>query len=236
MVRRIPAEGLAFIKQWEGLRLKAYQDEAGVWTIGYGHTSRAGGPIVTKGMTITEAEANEILLNDLAKFERRVSSLVKVPLNDFQYAALVAFDLNIGALDQSTLLKKLNARDYDAVPAELAKWVYTTDPRTKKKVKSRGLVNRRAAEAGLWVKGDFVSSSFVEAVPAKTAVQEALTKENIGWFFGLGIPFGSFFTATGPMGYALATISVLAFLGVGYVLFRRWQDSKATTKAVTAAD
>nr|DAP56830.1 MAG TPA: Lysozyme [Caudoviricetes sp.]DAU40445.1 MAG TPA: Lysozyme [Caudoviricetes sp.] len=232
MVRRISAEGLAFIKQWEGLRLKAYQDEAGVWTIGYGHTSRAGAPEVTKGMTITEAQANQILLKDLAKFEARVSSLVKVPLNDFQYATLVAFDLNIGSLHESTLLRKLNAGNYAAVPSELAKWVYTTVPGTKKKIKSKGLINRRAAEAGLWVKTDFVSSSSVNAVPAKTAVQELVTKENIGWLAGLGLPFGSIFTASGPMGYAIAAISVLAFIGLGIFLFKRWQDAKATTKPI----
>ncbi|MDT6941951.1 lysozyme [Brucella pseudogrignonensis] len=157
MARRINAAGLSLIQQWEGLKLTAYKDVAGIWTIGYGHTSAAGSPTVTPGMTITKAEASRILQNDLAKFEARVERLVKVPLTDNQFAVLSSFDYNTGALHKSTLLKKLNKGDYDAVPGELAKWVNAGG----KKV--QGLVNRRAAEAGLWAKGAFVSSNTVTA-------------------------------------------------------------------------
>lgn len=90
-------------------------------TIGYGHTSAAGAPTVTPTMVITEAKAEEILLSDLAMFEERVSRLAKVPLTDNQFAVLVSFDFNTGGLGKSTLLKKLNKGDYDAVPAELMK-------------------------------------------------------------------------------------------------------------------
>ncbi|MGF6178888.1 lysozyme [Ensifer sp. 4252] len=123
MNRRINAAGLALIKQWEGLKTKAYRDVADVLTIGYGHTKRSRCPVVTPNMVITEAEAETILRADLAKFEERVSRLVKVPLTDNQYAVLVSFDFNTGRLGKSTLLKKLNAGDYDAVPIELMKWV-----------------------------------------------------------------------------------------------------------------
>ena len=157
MARRINAAGLSLIQQWEGLKLTAYKDVAGIWTIGYGHTSAAGSPTVTPGMTITKAEASRILQNDLAKFEARVEKLVKVPLTDNQFAVLSSFDYNTGALHKSTLLKKLNKGDYNAVPGELAKWVNAGG----KKV--QGLVNRRAAEAGLWAKGAFVSSNTVTA-------------------------------------------------------------------------
>ncbi|WP_244519814.1 MULTISPECIES: lysozyme [unclassified Ensifer] len=75
--RRINAAGLALVKQWEGLKTKAYQDVGGIWTIGYGHTSAAGAPTVTPTIVITEAKAEEILLADLAMFEERVSGLVK---------------------------------------------------------------------------------------------------------------------------------------------------------------
>lgn len=160
MARRINAAGLAHIMQWEGERLTAYQDVAGIWTIGYGHTTAAGAPSVKFGMRITDAEAEEILKRDLAKFEERVSRLVKVPITDNQFAVLVSFDFNTGALHKSTLLKKLNNRDYEAVPVELMKWVNAGG----KKVP--GLVNRRAAEAGLWAKGEFVSSNTVEATKA----------------------------------------------------------------------
>ncbi|WP_312619016.1 lysozyme [Agrobacterium pusense] len=164
MARRINAAGLSHIMQWEGKRLVAYQDVAGIWTIGYGHTTAAGIPRVREGMRISDKEAEDILKADLRKFEDRVNSLVKVPLTDNQFAVLVSFDFNTGALHKSTLLKKLNAGDYDAVPAELMKWVNAGGKRVQ------GLVNRRAAEAGLWAKGEFVSSNTVEAkkaVPVK---------------------------------------------------------------------
>lgn len=159
MERRINAAGLALVKQWEGLELVSYRDVAGIWTIGYGHTSAAGIPFVKPAMRINDKEAEDILRSDLRKFEERVNRLVKVPLNDNQYAVLVSFDFNTGKLHSSTLLKKLNAGDYDAVPIELMKWVNAGG----KKVK--GLVNRRAAEAGLWAKGEFVASN---TVPAST--------------------------------------------------------------------
>ena len=164
MSRKINAEGVRLIKQWEGLKLNAYRDVAGVLTIGHGHTSAAGIPKVREGMRISDKEAEDILKADLRKFEDRVSRLVKVPLTDNQFAVLVSFDFNTGALHKSTLLKKLNAGDYDAVPAELMKWVNAGGKRVQ------GLVNRRAAEAGLWAKGEFVSSNTVEAkkaVPVK---------------------------------------------------------------------
>ncbi len=163
MTRRINAAGLSLVKQWEGLKTTAYRDVAGVLTIGYGHTSAAGSPKVTPGMAIGDKEAERILKADLAKFEARVERLVKVSLTDNQFSALVSFDFNTGALDKSTLLKKLNKGDYAAVPVELMKWVNAGG----KKV--QGLVNRRAAEAGLWAKGDFVSSNYV---PASTAADK----------------------------------------------------------------
>lgn len=167
MTRHISPEGLALIKQWEGCRLTAYKDVAGVLTIGYGST----GPHVRPGMTITQEEADNLLIADLARFERAVEKQVKVPLTDGQFAALVSFAFNVGegALAKSTLLKKLNAGNYGAVPGELAKWVNAGGR------KLQGLVNRRAAEAGLWAKGSFVSSNTVEAKPAKPPI---LTVDN----------------------------------------------------------
>ena len=72
MTRRINAAGLSHIQKWEGKRLTAYQDVAGIWTIGYGHTSAAGASKVVVGMKISEQEAVRILRADLAKFEKRV--------------------------------------------------------------------------------------------------------------------------------------------------------------------
>ena len=68
MTRRINAAGLKLVQQWEGLKLTAYKDVAGIWTIGYGHTSAAGAPLVKPGMTVTKLAASHILQADLAKF------------------------------------------------------------------------------------------------------------------------------------------------------------------------
>ncbi|WP_144756291.1 lysozyme, partial [Bartonella saheliensis] len=155
-MRKISKEGLELIKQWEGLRLNAYKDTIGVWTIGYGHTSAAGKPFVHKGMTITEKQAEELLCKDLRQFENTVAKAVTVSLNSWQFAALVSFCYNVGtiAFCNSTLLKKLNQGEYEAVPAELQKWTKAGGKRLQ------GLVHRRVAEAGLWAKGAYVSSNY----------------------------------------------------------------------------
>lgn len=209
--RRINAAGLALVKQWEGLKTKAYQDVADVWTIGYGHTSAAGAPVVKPSMVITEARAEEILRADLTTFEERVSRLVKVPLTDNQFAVLVSFDFNTGKLDKSTLLKKLNAGDHDAVPLELMKWVNAGGRRVK------GLVNRRSAEAGLWAKGEFVSTN---TQPAAPKAPEVVTKENVSWAAGILSTIAFAFTGNGPLQWALAGILVVAF-AIGAFLFLR---------------
>lgn len=140
------AAGINLIKEFEGVRLKAYRCPADVWTIGVGHTSAAGPPVVKAGMEITNAQAMKILANDLVKFEDGVDSAVKVPLKQNQFDALVSFAFNVGlgALAKSTLLRKLNAGQYDAVPAELMKWTKAGGKELP------GLVRRRRAEAALW--------------------------------------------------------------------------------------
>jgi lysozyme len=156
-------EGVALIKKWEGLRTKAYKDGGGVLTIGYGHTSAAGGLKVTPNLVISAQQAEDLLKEDLGKFEARVSSLVKVPLNQNQFDTLVSFDFNTGALHSSTLLKKLNAGNYSAVPSELGKWVHDNG-----KVVT-GLVNRRSDEARLWNKATGKPAQPVSTPSAPTA-------------------------------------------------------------------
>ncbi len=150
MTRRIDAESLACIKRWEGLRLTAYRDVGGKWTIGYGHVNGA-----REGMRITEREAEDWLRRDLAQAELAVNDAVQVPLSDPQFGALVSFVFNVGvgAFRRSTLLRKLNAGDYDAVPAELLRWTKAGGKLVP------GLVNRRNAEIGLWSKGSRVASA-----------------------------------------------------------------------------
>lgn len=215
-MRNINAEGEALLKQWEGFVAFAYDDfdppskrrmikpgdkVHGTLTIGYGHT----GPDVKPGARITPAEGMALLRKDLDRFEARVDREVKVPLTDNQFAALVSFAFNVGeqAFAESTLLRKLNAGDYDAVPGELMKW-------TKSKGKKmRGLVNRRAAEAGLWAKGSYVQSS---GSLAKKDTKPLLTPEVIG--VGTGVLTGGgaqLFSGNGPFQYALALIAVIGF-------------------------
>lgn len=117
-------------------------------TIGYGHTDAAGPPkyAATKSLVLSEAEATEILRNDLQKYADAVSKAVTVPLNDNQFDALVSWCYNVGpgAVAKSTLVRKLNAGDYAAVPSELAKWNKAGGKVLK------GLTRRRAAEAALF--------------------------------------------------------------------------------------
>jgi lysozyme len=213
MTRRISSEGLALIKQWEGCRLTAYKDAVGVWTIGYGST----GPHVRPGMVISQIDAEALLISDLRRFERAVERLVRVTLTDGQFAALVSFAFNVGegkgGFETSTLLKRLNAGDYASVPSELQKWVKGTDPRTGKKITLPGLVNRRAAEAGLWAKGSFVASNTVGAKPAKPPV---LTIDNA---VKVGTPLSAVLQnfTSGP---AQIVLAVAFALGALFLLWR----------------
>lgn len=160
MARQITQDGLDLVKGCEGLRKQAYRCPAGVWTIGYGHTHS-----VKRDMTITEEQAEEYLQQDLVEAGEQIERLVRVPLTDHQFSALASFVFNAGAgnLESSTLLRRLNTGDYDAVPSELAKWVKATNPKTGKKVTLPGLVKRRAMEGELWLRTDsddpFLNSS-----------------------------------------------------------------------------
>lgn len=132
----------ALIKEFEGLRLNAYRCPAGVFTIGYGHTSR-----VKEGMSITEEEANALLDQDISIAAEQVKSAVKVELNTNQLDALIdfVFNLGIGNLRSSTLLKKLNAEDYSGAAEEFGKWIYSG------KTILPGLVRRREIEKQLFL-------------------------------------------------------------------------------------
>lgn len=141
-IKQIGKPGLDLIKSFEGLKLRAYLCPAKVWTIGFGST----GPHVTPGKVITEAQADELLKDDLDRFEKAVTRLVTVPLTQNQYDALVSFAFNVGisALERSTLLKRVNAKLFDQAAAEFSKW-----NRGGGKILA-GLTRRRAAEAALF--------------------------------------------------------------------------------------
>lgn len=140
--------GINLIKGFEGKRLTAYDDGVGVWTIGYGTIKYPNGVRVKKGDTCTDAQAESYLKNDLVKFESAINRLVKVPLNQNQFDALSSFTYNLGEtnLSKSTLLKKLNAKDYAGAADQFLVW-----NRAGGKVLT-GLVRRREAERNLFLK------------------------------------------------------------------------------------
>ncbi|WP_421912720.1 lysozyme [Mesorhizobium sp.] len=138
--------GRAAIARREGNKLTAYLDSVGVLTIGVGHTSAAGAPKVTKGMKITAAQSDEILSRDLADVEASISSLVRVPLNQNEFDALVSLVFNIGApaFKKSTVLKKLNAGNRVGAADAMLMWNKGTVD--GKKVILNGLTSRRQDE------------------------------------------------------------------------------------------
>ncbi|AXE28664.1 muraminidase [Chromobacterium phragmitis] len=134
--------GVNLIKRFEGLRLQAYQDAVGVWTIGYGHT----GPEVHAGLCVSDEQAEQLLRQDLSRFEQGVASLVKVALNQNQFDALISFSYNLGLgnLQSSTLLRLLNQGDYQGAAGQFPLWDKAggkTEP---------GLQKRRQAEQALF--------------------------------------------------------------------------------------
>lgn len=138
---RASAKGIELIKRWEGCRTNAYLCPAKVWTIGYGHTKG-----VSRGMMISHQDAEDLLIEDLKEYEKAVRELVKVPLNQGQFDALVSFSFNVGvgALASSTLLKKLNQGQYREAVAELHRWTKAGNTVLP------GLVERRNDEHALF--------------------------------------------------------------------------------------
>jgi len=138
---KIGQNGLNLIKASEGFRAQAYLDTGKVPTIGYGTTHD-----VHLGQVITESQGEEFLKRDVSDAEHTIDTLVKVPLTQNQFDALVCFVYNIGEgqFKSSTLLRVLNAGHYDQVPAQLARWNKDNGRVLK------GLVIRRANEAKLF--------------------------------------------------------------------------------------
>lgn len=135
-------EGLKLTEQFEGLRLKAYQDSVGKWTIGYGHTNGVHG-----GMVITQEQAEQFLKDDVKTACSEVSKQVRVPLTQGQFDALVDFVFNLGGtrFAMSTLLTYLNNKQYEAAMYELHKWNLVGGKVNEWQVK------RRQAEADMWL-------------------------------------------------------------------------------------
>jgi len=167
-MRHITQQGVELIKKFEGFVPHLYICAAGYPTIGYGHVVLAGDyfgsitgsellniyrksglKVAQNAYNITEADAEELLLQDAQKFERAVLRLIDVPLTDGQFDALVSFTYNLGpaALQRSTLRRKVNREEHDEVPAEFRKWVWAGGRRLK------GLIKRRNIEAEIYANG-----------------------------------------------------------------------------------
>lgn len=114
---------IELLKDFEGYSSTAYQDSVGVWTIGYGTTHIDGKP-VTAGMTCTQEDAVQYIYDEVNPVCQQIEKLVKVPLGQEEFDALVDFcyNLGVGAFKSSTLLKKLNAGDYLGASEEFLKW------------------------------------------------------------------------------------------------------------------
>jgi lysozyme len=149
--------GRRLLTEWEGFELSVYRDVAGLPTIGVGHLltkdELSSGRIVINGAPVqyanglTQQQVNDLLAQDLQGFEKAVSDCVKVPLNQNQFDALVAFAFNIGAdaFSKSTLVQELSQGNMQDVPTQMRRWVHSGGQ------VSPGMVNRREKEIALWI-------------------------------------------------------------------------------------
>lgn len=206
--------GLNLIEEYEGLILGAYDDandhivppggtSRGTLTIGYGHTTSAGPPKVYVGQKITKAQANEILASDLSRVESSVNKLVRVPINQNQYDALISFQFNTGGLGRSSVLSKLNKKDYQGAADALLLW-----NRGNGQVLA-GLIRRRKAERALFL----TKASNVPTV-IKTAV-------------GGSIAAGGASVAAAPHQWhwiLAAVVGVLVISGLAYIIYNKEQS------------
>ena len=143
------AKGLALTQQFEGCRLTAYQDQVGVWTIGYIRSD------VTPGLTITEEQSKTLLAKDVCSAAACVNNVVTVKLSQDEFDALVdfVFNLGAGAFKGSTMLRLLNVGDFEDAAAQFERWSRAGG------VIVAGLLRRRQAEASLFRGGDSSTQS-----------------------------------------------------------------------------
>ena len=146
IVRKASAIGIDYIKSIEQWSNTPYPDQAGFLTIGWGHKILPGENFTY----INEDEGEQLLRKDLSETESAINRLVTVPITQNQYDALVSFVFNIGvsAFAGSTLLKKLNAGDYEGAALEFPRWRYVTVEGEKKE--SAGLLARRETEQNIF--------------------------------------------------------------------------------------
>mgnify|MGYP001177774674 CR=1 FL=1 len=227
MTRRLTAENLDHLKRWEGLVLYAYDDAdgsnpkrfigpgdrvAGKLTIGYGHTRT-----VQPGQRITEAEAEALFRSDLAPAESAVDGIVRVSLTDAQFAALVSFAFNLGwstskGAPLANVAETLNKGDYAGAIHRLG--LYNKTRINGVLTVSPGLVNRRAAEAGLWAKGEFVASASVDVAPPVTAPSPATDTGIMAGVAGAAATAAPFISGLSGVHWAVGVAIVVGAVGL----------------------
>ena len=141
-MRHISKNGVNLIKRFEGFESEIYLDAAGYPTIGYGHLLRKGEADMFKNGISTEA-GEALLIKNVLSAECAVLRLVRVPLTDGQFDALVSFTYNLGsgAFQRSTLRRKVNREEHDEVPEQFMRWIWAGGRRL------RGLIRRREEES-----------------------------------------------------------------------------------------
>ena len=234
----VSQEGIDLVKRFEGLhKLKddgmvhAYRCPAGKWTCGYGATKG-----VRSGVKWTVQEAEQRLIDDLEEHGKIVKKYVNVPLSQSQYDAITSFVFNLGAgnFKSSTLLKKLNMGDYDAVPEQIMRW---NKARVDGKLTPlRGLTRRRAAEAAIFSKdAQLPSDEGGPTMPQKPTAEapKSLAKSKTMAGVGLaGAATGLNEVAgqlQGLVAYAdsLKTIFLICAIGgIALAAYARWKDNK----------
>lgn len=221
---------LDIIKQFEGLRLEAYRDSADVWTIGHGHT----GPDVQDGLIITEEQATQYLATDIAWATDTVRRAVRVPLTEEQRAALISLTFNIGsgAFLSSTVLRRINASNFEGAADAFLMWNKITVQ--GQKVISTGLKNRRERERALFLT-DTAQTPPVHPAGAEITggAAKPLIQSKTQWL-GLSGVLTAMLTAWGQLRRdapeIIAQIAPYApyLLGAIFVavMFNRWMDSR----------
>lgn len=229
--------GYDLIKAFEGLHavkadgtIRAYLCPAGKWTIGYGSTKG-----VRSGMNITKEEAEELLIKDVAVYEEAVNRLVKVPLTQNQFDALVSFVFNLGEPNfaRSTLLRRLNASDYDSVPEQLMRW---NKARVNGQLQPlRGLTRRRAAEGALFSMDAPLASASKEMMPQKPCTEEvkpivkSRTMAGLG-VAGAGTALSEFATELQPLAHYSSILTtvfiILTVAGLAFAAYARMDDQR----------
>ncbi|OOF40850.1 hypothetical protein BKK47_02790 [Rodentibacter mrazii] len=160
----ISQQGINELIGSESLRLKAYQDQGKVWTIGYGHTGHINGVPIGAGMTITKDQADTILRGKLKEFENAVNSSVKVPLSQNQFDALVSLAYNIGggAFSRSNIPKYLNSGDFQKAADTILEFNKSRQNGEPRPSFNKGLFNRRVREREMFLGGQKVDAPMPE--------------------------------------------------------------------------